>query len=469
VSLKDQADKSGLSGQSHIEGTSQQAGYTDATTPVSSGGLRTKIRKGIVAFAVLLAACFAGLGFSDGFVTQADRVLQAVSMPPFATQAASGIRAYLPVTASPGQAKTLAQERIVSIARVTADDVPIILTSIGTVQAANTVNLRSRVDGQITDILFKEGQKVKAGDVLVKIDARVFEAQFKQYEAARQKSVATLDSALLDLRRREGLIGVNAVSQQSLDQQKSLVEQLRAQILADEAQMLAAKTQLSYTTIASPIDAYVGIRQIDVGNIIRASDNTTIVTLNQLQPITAIFSVSAAETYRFNLAPGLVKLPVTAFAADDQTPLDQGVVEVIDNAVDPATGTIKIKATFPNKDLKLWPGHFVNARITVNTRRQGLTIPSVAIRNGPRGPFVWVLQADSTVQFRNVTAGQVFGNRTLIEQGLARGDRVIVEGMHRLENGVKVEVRPEGARVSAQDKAHTIKPEQTEYAKNGPG
>jgi len=297
------------------------------------------------------------------------------------------------------------------------DKVPIGLGAIGTVQAYNTVGVKTRVDGEIVKILFEEGQDVKAGDALAMIDPRPYQAQLRQQEAIRQKDQAQLNMALVDLRRYENLAKTTAISQQQLDQHRALVEQLRAQVLNDEAQIDYARTLVDYTTIRSPISGRTGIRLIDQGNIVRAVDNNSIVVITQLQPISAVFTVAASLVARNRLTLGRTDMPVIAFAADGTTRLDRGKINVVDNQVDQATGTLKLKASFPNAELRLWPGDFINGRLIVETRDKALTVPSAAVRHGPRG-----------------------AGRTLIERGLAARDQVVTEGHFLLEADSRVEI-----------------------------
>jgi multidrug efflux system membrane fusion protein len=341
-----------------------------------------------------------------------------------------------PAPAGEGPAPPVA----VAAATVRSGDVPIYLSGIGTVQAYNTVGVKSRVDGTITQILFREGQDVKEGDVLAIIDPRPFEAQLQQQQAMLRKDQAHLEGALLDLKRFESLVAKNYASQQSVDQQRAVVEQDRAQILADEAQIRYAKTQADYTRILAPIGGRVGIRQIDAGNIVHASDNATIVVITQLQPISIVFTVSAAALGQTRLTLGATRVPAIALAQDDRTQLDEGTVDLVDNQVDQATGTIKLKASFPNKSMKLWPGNFVNGRLIVETQQDGLTLPSSAVRHGPRGDFVWLIKPDHTVEAKGVGIGQAIDGRTHILRGLAKGDEVVVDGYFRLENGSRVEI-----------------------------
>ena len=328
----------------------------------------------------------------------------------------------------------------VAVEAARSSDVPITLSGIGTVQAYNTVSVRSRVDGEITRILFREGQDVKAGDPLAIIDPRPLQAQLDQQEATRLKDQALLDGALLDLQRSEALVLKNFTSQQQVDQQRTLVAQYRAQIKTDEAQIAYARTQLSYTTITAPLTGRTGVRLVDQGNYVRAGDASAIVVVTQLQPISVIFTLSATAVAQSRLTLGEIKAPVRIYATDEKTVLDTGTVELVDNQVDPATGTIKLKASFPNARLTLWPGNFVNGRITVDVRSQGVTIPLTALRHGPRGDFVFLTQDGHSVVPRSVTPGQVSDGRVLIENGLKAGDRVVTEGHYRLENGTPITI-----------------------------
>jgi multidrug efflux system membrane fusion protein len=323
---------------------------------------------------------------------------------------------------------------------VLLEDVPIYLTGIGTVQAFNTVNIQSRVDGEITSIHFREGQDVKQGDVLATIDQRPLQAQLEQQIAIRQKDQALLDGALLDMKRYDMLVQKDFATRQQVDQQHALVEQHKAQIKNDEAQIDYVRTQLGYTTISAPTRGRVGIRQVDQGNFVRASDRTTIVTISQLQPISVVFALSASAVGQTRLTLGQVNAAVTALNADSTTELDKGSVDLVDNQVDQTTGTIKLKATFPNAALKLWPGNFVNGRITVETRQAAATVPAIAVRHGPRGDFVWIVKSDQTAAFRPVVVGQVHLGRALIERGVANGEQVVTEGYYRLENGTRIEI-----------------------------
>jgi multidrug efflux system membrane fusion protein len=340
----------------------------------------------------------------------------------------------------------------VVVAAAKTEDVPIFLSGIGTVQAYNTVNVQTQVDGQISQILFKEGQDVKAGDKLAIIDPRPYQAQLQQQVAARARDLALLQGARLDLVRYQELVRKDFATRQQVDQQTAQVGQYEGAVANDEAQIAYAQTQLGFTSITSPIDGRVGIRQVDVGNFVRAAQGTTIVVVTQLRPISVIFTVSAASVEASRLNLGMAHVPVVALGHDNTTELDRGMTDVVDNMVDQTTGTIKLKASFPNEALKLWPGNFVNGRLIVDTRKDAVTVPSVAVRHGPRCDFAWIVKPDKTAAVRCVTVGQTFADRTLIEKGLARGAEVVVDGQYRLDEGSKVEIahRP-GARPASSE------------------
>lgn len=327
----------------------------------------------------------------------------------------------------------------VSVGAALKQDVRITLSAIGTVQAYNTVAVKSRVDGEIVQILFHEGQDVKPGDALAIIDPRPFQAQLLQQQAARAKDAALLQGAQLDLARYQDLLRKDFASRQQVDQQQALVAQYAAQVQADEAQISYAETQLAYTVIRSPIEGRAGIRQIDQGNIVHAADNSPIVVITQLRPISVIFTVASESAARGRLVPGQTHVPVAALAADDRTKLDDGTVDLVDNQVDQTTGTIKLKASFPNAELRLWPGNFVNGRIVVADRPGSVTVPAAALRHGPRGDFVWVVR-DGRAELRTVTAGQADGGRVLVEHGLTGDERVVTDGQYRLQPNSRVEV-----------------------------
>jgi membrane fusion protein, multidrug efflux system len=328
----------------------------------------------------------------------------------------------------------------VKVAAAIIEDSPIYLSGLGTVQAYNMVNVQSRIDGEITQILFAEGQDVSSGDVLAIIDPRPLQAQLEQQIAIRQKDQALLDGAILDMKRYDTLVLKDFATRQQVDQQHALVEQYAAQIKNDDAQIDYARTQLGYTTVRAPIAGRLGIRQVDQGNFLRAVNPATIVTITQLQPISVIFTLAATAVGQTRLNPGRVNAPVVALSPDNSTELDQGTITLVDNQVDPTTGTVKLKASFPNAAFRLWPGNFVNGRITVEVRRNAVTVPAIAVRHGPRGDFVWVAMPDQTAAYRTVSVGQTFGGLSLIERGVAKGELVVTEGYYRLQNGSQIEI-----------------------------
>lgn len=327
---------------------------------------------------------------------------------------------------------------------------PIYLSGLGTVQAYNTINVTTRVDGAITQILFQEGQDVKAGDALAIIDPRPYQAQFDQQIATLQKDQALLDEAIVDLKRYEELAKTSAVTRQQYEDQQYLVQQERAQVKLDEAQVSYAKTQVDYTTIRSPVDGRTGIRQVDAGNNVYAALNNTIVVVTQLRPISVIFSLSSAAVAEARMTLGQTHVPVVAYAADFKTELDRGTIDLVDNLVDQTTGMIKLKASFPNDGLHLWPGDFVNGKLIVDVHHQGLTVPSAALRHGPNGDFVWIVREDNTAHIQNVRVRQSADGRALIEQSLRPGQRVVTEGHFLLENGRRVEIIGAGQPASPQ-------------------
>jgi multidrug efflux system membrane fusion protein len=336
-------------------------------------------------------------------------------------------------------------------------DVPIYLEGLGTVQALNSVTIHTRVDGQLTHIAFTEGQDVRAGDVLAKIDPAPYQAALAQAEAKKRQDEALLDNARSDLTRYTEMLARKAASQQQFDTQKALVAQDEAAVSADQAAIQSAKVQLDYTTLASPLDGRVGIRLIDQGNMIHASDANGLVVITQLHPISVVFTLpeqNLAEV-RKQMAQG--KLPVSAMDREDGPALGQGIVDVYDNQIDTTTGTIKLKATFPNDDLALWPGEFVNARVLLTTRKAGLVVPAAVIQRGPSGSFAFVIQKGSgnpeelTVEVRPVKVSQIEDGEALVNEGLKPGEQVVVEGQYRLQ--AHSHVRIEKSARAAQEEA----------------
>lgn len=326
--------------------------------------------------------------------------------------------------------------------------VPVYLSGLGTVQAYYTVTLTSRVDGELMSLGFVEGQMVKRGDVLAQIDARPYQAALDQARAAKVKDEAQLANARLDLQRYIMLAPEEFTSKQTLETQRALVAQLQAQVDGDQATIDNARTQLEYTTIRAPIPARTGIRLTDPGNIVRAAAATPIVVLTQVQPIAVIFTLpaDALGAVRGAMARGPVR--VDALSRDGQSKLGSGTVELIDNQVDQTTGTIRVKAIFPNAQNKLWPGDFVNARLLEQTRDHALVVPSAAVQRGPAGVFTYVVKADNTVEMRPLQLGEDNGSLSVIESGLEEGERVATSNQYRLVPGAHVQVIAPGAPAS---------------------
>jgi membrane fusion protein, multidrug efflux system len=317
-------------------------------------------------------------------------------------------------------------------------DVPVYLEGLGTVQAFYTVTITARVDGELQKVGFVEGQTVKKGDLIGQIDPRPFQAALDQAMAAHDKDVAQLASAKADMDRFELLAPQNLASKQTLDAQHALVGQLQAQIKGDQANIDNARTQLSYTTIVSPIQGKTGIRRVDPGNNVHATDTGGIVVVTQVQPIACIFTLpeEALPTLNRALEGGSVR--VTAMSRDGKTELDQGTIALVDNQIDQSTGTIRVKATFPNPHDALWPGEFINARVLVRTEKNALTVPSNAIQHGPNGMFTYVVKADSTVEVRPLKVGDESGTLTVVTDGLKDGEQVVLSNQYRLQPGAKV-------------------------------
>ncbi|RRJ97993.1 efflux RND transporter periplasmic adaptor subunit [Opitutaceae bacterium TAV4] len=337
----------------------------------------------------------------------------------------------------------------VHLATATRRDVPIWLTGIGTVQASNTVTVRPRVSGSLDQVNFTEGQTVTAGDILAQIDPRPYRATLEQARARKTQNEALLASARLDLARIRTLVESEAESRRLLEQQEAAVAQLAALVQADQAALEAAQLDLDFTTIRAPITGRTGVRLLDAGNIVTASQGAGLVVITQLQPVSILFTLpqTTLPALRPHMQPGATPLPAEAIA-DDTTRLAAGRLELIDNQIDTATGTLRLKATFPNDDLALWPGQFVSARILVDTRRAATVLPSPAVQPGLDGPYVYLVNPDDTVTPRPVRPGPTVDGFTIIDDGLAPGDRVILDGHNKLKPGSRIAVvenKPEAA------------------------
>jgi multidrug efflux system membrane fusion protein len=340
--------------------------------------------------------------------------------------------------------------------KVERHDTPIFLDGIGTVFAFNTVTVHAQVDGQLQKIAFVEGQDVKTGDLLAVIDPRTFQAQDDEATAKKAQDEAQLVNAQVTFDRSHTLLEKGMIDQQTVDTQKAAVDQFRATVQSDEAAIEQAAVQLGYTQITAPIDGRTGIRQVDVGNIVHTTDTNGIVVITQLKPISAIFTLPQQDWLQIQhlLAAGET-LTVVAYDRDSRTPLDRGTLSVVDNQIDTSTGTIKLKANFPNDQLILWPGQFINVRLLVETRKNGVVVPASVIQRGPDGSYAFVIKADSTVEIRPVKVAQIDGGSALIDQGLKPGEQVVVDGQYKLQAGSSVTISAAaGAASGSQAKQH---------------
>ena len=321
----------------------------------------------------------------------------------------------------------------VSIAPVQKSDFPVYLTGLGTVQGFNTVLVRTRVDGQIDKVAFKEGQMVNQGDLLVEIDPRPYQATLDQAKAKKAQDEANIANANLDLQRFTKL-GEFATKQQT-DTQRTTVQMLTAQIAADDAAIFNAQTQLDYTQVKSPISGVAGLRQVDIGNIVNASTQTGIVTIAQIEPIAVIFTAPEEQLPYINEGQAAGALKVIAITTDGKKPLAEGTLSVVNNQVDSTSGTIRLKAVFDNKDHALWPGQSVSTRLLVKTLKDATVVPDDAIQHGTSGLYVYAVNSDNKAELRKVKVSASIDGRSVIEEGLAPGQQVITAGQYKVSPG----------------------------------
>lgn len=405
-------------------------------------------RRGVVPLVMTLVAAAAGVAVwrDPGLAAKA------------ATWLAQGRSIVLPAPAAP----KAPPPRVVPVTAVEArqGDMDLHLDGLGTVVASNSVTVRSRVEGELVEVAFTEGQPVEAGDLLAVIDPRSYEVRLRQAEAQYARDEAALRAAELDLDRYESLADLRQATQQQIDAQRALVRQAEAALQIDRGLIDDARLQLDYCRIEAPIAGRVGLRMVDAGNIVRAGDAAGIALIASVRPITVTFTIPQDEIVRVQRALAAAgRLPVEAYNRDFQTRLATGELAAIDNQVDPATGTVRLKALFPNDDDTLFPNQFVNARLLVETLRDATLVPAAAVQRGPDSSFVWVVQPDATVALRMVRPGPSQGDVVAVASGLEPGETVVTDGIDKLSPGAKVSLRglkgsaPAGGAATAGDRS----------------
>jgi multidrug efflux system membrane fusion protein len=353
------------------------------------------------------------------------------------------LRAYLSpeVKAADTPAPAVTPGVPVTAGTVEAKDVPVFLSGIGSVQPYNMVTIKTRVDGQITKVNFHEGQEIKEGEPLVEIDPRPYKAVYDQAVAKLETDQANLTNAQLNYNRDASIVKANlAVSQQQFDNDKATVAADQGLVDSDKALVEAAQVNLDYCDIRAPISGRLGIRLVDVGNIVHAADNSGLVTITQTKPIFVNFTMAQEHLHKIHEKQALGDLKVQAYGADNTTLLSEGKLTVIDNSVDQTTGTIRLKATFDNNDERLWPGEFVDVRLILNTREQAPTVPQQTVQVGPNGYYAYVIKEGDTVERRPVEVASIQDGIAVITKGLQTGERVVVDGQYRLTEGARIRI-----------------------------
>ena len=344
-------------------------------------------------------------------------------------------------TPNPGARDAASSTAVVTVETASRRDVPVYISGLGSVQPTVSVAIRTRLDGKLQDVRFTEGQHVKEGDILATIDPRLFKAALDQAKANKAQDQAQLTAARKDFARLKSLADKSFATQQNLDVQQGKVDQLTAAIAADDAAIETAQINLDHTLIVAPSDGRVGVRLVDPGNVVHVADPGPITNLVQVQPAAVMFTLPSRALHDVLGAMERGPMQVTAFDQDGRHPLSTGKLLTIDNAVDQATATFRLKAIFANADDRLWPGQFVSARLLLETRNNVITVPPAAVQRGPQGLFVWSLTADNTVAIRPVAVGPMTEEVTIITGGLSAGDRVVIDGQYRLEANAPVTVK----------------------------
>ncbi|SAK61021.1 RND family efflux transporter MFP subunit [Caballeronia catudaia] len=349
-----------------------------------------------------------------------------------------------------GASSATNQPQPVHVASVAQGEMPVVINSLGTVTPLANVTVKTQLNGTLVDVAFREGQMVRKGDLLAQIDPRPYEISLRNAEGALAKDQALLQTARLDLQRYQTLLSQDSIAKQQVDTQASLVKQYEGAVKSDQANVDTYKLDLTYARITAPVSGRVGLRQVDPGNYVTTGDTNGVVVITQLQPISVIFTTSED-----NLAAILkplhagTKMSVTAYDRANTTPLEAGFLETVDNQIDTATGTVKLRATFDNKQGMLFPNQFVNTKLLVDVIKNATIVPTSAVLNGSSGAFVYVVKPDNTVTVRNVKIGPVDGERTSIKSGLQVGERVVIDGSDRLKEGAKITIPAEKAKAAS--------------------